>query len=323
MSGNSWRYRVSAIKPTRILLLALFFGVATPKPTTVAASTEQAQQSPYALTSGVWRIRQQWSEVMEQRYARWIKALFRPLESRKNRGWRVLHQVLRNPKRNTLYNRLGYREDSRDSRIKIDAVADCGDTPYMLRAYFAWKHGLPFQFRHCDRGTARNGPKCHGFVNNLTHEFDYIGHPVARFNAFLRQAIAWRVHSGTMRTLPNDNQSDFYPIPLSRNAIVPGTVFVDTGGHALVVSQWDDTGLFGIDGHPDKTVTRKVFSQKHFPYAAAVDTGGFKAFRPIRVINGRFITASNRALGTRFSTQQYVFTSPKRFFAHMAALLDH
>lgn len=273
--------------------------------------------------SGIWRIRTQWTQIAEKRYSKWIETLFRPMESEKNKGWRVLHHVLRNPKRNTLYNRLGLNEDNQHSRIKVKAVADCGDTPYMLRAYFAWKHGLPFQFRHCDRGTARKGPKCRKFVTNLTTEFDHISHPVERFNTFLERAIAWRAHSGTMRTLPTDEQSDFYPIPLSRQAIRPGTVFVDTGGHAFVISQWDAEGLFGIDGHPDKTVTRRAFSKKFFPYASAVDTGGFKAFRPIKVINGHFLSASNRVLGKRFSVQQYRFRSSRGFFNYMSHLLNY
>ena len=259
---------------------------------------------------------------MEQRFSEWIEHLFRPLPGSKNRGWHVLHDVLRNPHRNSLYNHLGLSEDGDSGPHQIRAVADCGDTPYMLRAYFAWKHGLPFQYRRCTRGNARTGPKCLSYVDNRTEDFANIVDPVARFNAFINRSVAWQVHSGTLRTLPNDNGSDFYPIPLTRDAIRPGTVFVDTGGHVLVVSQLDDEGLFAIDGHPDKTVTRRRFSPKYFPYAKAVDTGGFKAFRPIRLINDRIESKSNRALGARFSVQQYAFKAPSRFFNFMALLIN-
>jgi hypothetical protein len=273
--------------------------------------------------SGIWQIRRQWSIEMEQRYSVWIAQLFRPIAGEKNRGWRRLHQVLRNPKRNTLYNRLGLREDDPTSKIHITAVADCGDTPYMLRAYFAWKHALPFRFSRCSRGNAKDGPKCEGHIDNLTTDFDHISHPVERFNAFLKRSIAWRVHSGTMRTLPDDDQSDFYPIPLTRRDIRPGTVFVDIGGHAVVISQWDKNGLYGIDGHPDKTVTRKSFSPKYFPFSAEVDTGGFKAFRPIALVNGRIRAVTNRTLGRKFSVQQYRFPSSNRFFSHMSRLIKN
>jgi hypothetical protein len=192
----------------------------------------------------------------------------------------------------------------------------------MLRAYFAWKHGLPFRFRKCSRGTAKSGPSCRGFVDNRTDEFDHIPHPVARFNAFINRAVAWQVHSGTLRTLPGDDDSDFYPIPLTKSAIRPGTVFVDTGGHVFVISQFDETGLFGIDGHPDKTVTRREFSPKYFPYAATVETGGFKAFRPITLVNDNIEGRDNRRLGRSFSVQQYAFKGAKRFFSYMFSLME-
>ncbi len=233
----------------------------------------------------------------------------------------MLHDALRNPDRNTLYNSLGLSEDDAKGPHPVRAVADCGDTPYMLRAYFAWKHGLPFRYRRCTRGNARTGPTCTGCVDNRTGEFDDIAHPTERFNAFLKRSVAWHVHSGTLRTLPKDNDSDFYPIPLTRDAILPGTVFVDTGGHVLVVSQLDGEGLFAVDGHPDKTVTRRRFSPKYFPYAKAVETGGFKAFRPLHLVDGRLEAATNRALGARFSLEQYAFKAPSRFFHFMASLI--
>ena len=271
--------------------------------------------------SGVWTNRTQWTDALERQYSEWIAHLFRPLQNSRNRGWRVLHDVLRNPERNTLYSRLGLSEDDATGPHPIRAVADCGDTPYMLRAYFAWKHGLPFRYRRCSRGNARTGPTCSGYGDNRTREFDDISHPVDRFNAFINRSVAWHVHSGTLRTVPDDNDSDFYPIPLTRDALRPGTVFVDTGGHILVVSQLDKEGLFAIDGHPDKTVTRRRFSPKYFPYAKAVDTGGFKAFRPIRLVGDRLEAETNRALGARFSRQQYAFKAPSRFFSFMSSLI--
>ena len=275
-----------------------------------------------ASTSGIWQIRRQWSPAMEQQFSKWIAHLFRPLTYETNKGWKVLHHVLRNPERNTLFNSLGISEDDAEGAFQVRAVADCGDTPYMLRAYFAWKHGLPFRFRQCNRGNARTGPVCRGYVDNRTDAFDHIAHPVARFNAFINRTVAWQVHSGTMRTLPGDDDSDFYPIPLTKTSIRPGTVFVDTGGHVLVISQFDSTGLYAVDGHPDKTVTRRSFSRKYFPYTAAVDTGGFKAFRPIIFRNGRIEALDNDKLGRQFSIQQYSFKASHSFFNHMSRLLQ-
>ena len=69
--------------------------------------------------------------------------------------FRPLHQALRDPARNFLYDYLGLREDDPKNKAAITATPDCADLPYFLRAYFAWKLGLPFGFRDCDRGHRR------------------------------------------------------------------------------------------------------------------------------------------------------------------------
>jgi hypothetical protein len=167
------------------------------------------------------------------------------------------------------------------------------------------------------------GPKCRAESDNQSTAFDQIENPVERFNAFIHKSIAWRVHSGTMRTLPEDEDSDFYPIALKREAIRPGTVFVDVGGHVLVVTRWDKTGLFAIDGHPDKTVTRKRFQERYFPYAKGIKTGGFKAFRPVELKNGEITPLANNARVPFFSTEQYDFKSRKSFYRRMERLTDN
>jgi hypothetical protein len=273
-----------------------------------------------APASGVWRIRRGWHDGWERAFSAWIAHLFQPLPGQPA-GWRPLHRVLRLPKRNLLHNRLGHAEDDYRSRVKVHAWADCGDTPYQLRAYFAWKFSLPFRYRRCSRGGSLRGPRCPDHRDNLTAEFDRIRHPVRRFNAFLRQGLAWWVHSGTMRTLPEDEGSDFYPIKLDRRSIRPGTVFVDVSGHALMVTQWDHRGLYAIDGHPDMSVTRRRFSEKHFRYFRGTRTGGFKAFRPLRLDQGRVVPVPNRGLRPFFSVEQYRFARRRDFYRQMHQLI--
>jgi len=244
------------------------------------------------------------------------------MPGQRNKGWKPLHQVLYDPQRNFLYNRLGYSEDSASAAVRVRAIADCGDAPYELRAYFAWKFGLPFRFRRCTRGTSRRGPRCTADYDNRLAEFDKEQHPVARFNAFLGRSIAWQVHSGTMRTLPNDEASDFYPIAMNREAIRPGTVFVDVGGHVFVMTQWDENGLYGIDGHPDKTVTRRKFSDRYFHVYRGMQTGGFKAFRPIVFQEDELMPLPNSALEADFSVEQYRFSSPRGFYKKMDQLIE-
>lgn len=272
--------------------------------------------------TGVWASRRDWDDHFERVFSAWVMHLFRPIENQRNKGWRRLHDVIHNPSRNFLFNRLGYGEDSTESATHIRAVADCGDTPYFLRAYFAWKLNLPFRYRRCTRGDGRRGPTCRVDINNETADLNDRSDPVARFNAFYETLIVRQVHSGTMRTLPSDNGSDFYPIALNRAAIRPGTVFVDSGGHALVVTQWDDDGLYAIDGHPDKTVTRRRFGPRYFHYYKDLNTGGFKAFRPIEKNERTISPVPNRALDRFFSLEQYTFSSTDEFYHHMSGLLD-
>ena len=44
---------------------------------------------------------------------------------------------------------------------------DCADLPYFLRAYFAFKMGLPYGFSKCSRGGGGKGPHCVGWSNIL------------------------------------------------------------------------------------------------------------------------------------------------------------
>ena len=58
--------------------------------------------------------------------------------------------------RNFLFNHLGLREDEK----KLVIQPDCADLPYFLRAYFAFKMGLPFGYSKCSRGGGGGAPKC-------------------------------------------------------------------------------------------------------------------------------------------------------------------
>ncbi|MBN2527621.1 MAG: hypothetical protein JXR76_14605 [Deltaproteobacteria bacterium] len=273
-------------------------------------------------SSWVWRDMRKWNSQWEALFSIWVQHLFRPLPSERNRGWHRLHDVLRNPERNFLYNQLGYVEDDPNSTNRIRAKADCGDLPYMLRAYFSWKFSLPFRYSECTRGTGQKGPRCMNEVDNRNIRHESISHPVARFNAFLK-VVSYKVHSGTYRTLPVSDTSDFYPVALSRDTIRPGTVFVDPGGHVLLVSQWDADGLYAVDGHPDKTVTRRPFKPKFFPHYPRLTTGGFKAFRPFRRRNEHWIPVPNSQLKSTFSRMQYRFQTPNEFYQRVGELMIH
>jgi hypothetical protein len=88
---------------------------------------------------------------------------------------------------------------------------------------------------------------------------------VPGFQYYLNTTIADAVHSGNGRTAENDDNTDYYPVPLTEESLRPGTIYADPYGHVLIlvkrVPQTSDAaGLFlAVDGQPDGTVARKRF----------------------------------------------------------------
>ncbi len=110
---------------------------------------------PSGSKTSVWPIRNSWNRETENLYSAWIEKLFEaPLGE--SPSWPALHVVLRDPARNVLHNHLGLREDS----INLYIRPDCADLPYFLRAYFAFKMGLPYGYAKCTRGGGGNAPRC-------------------------------------------------------------------------------------------------------------------------------------------------------------------
>jgi hypothetical protein len=240
---------------------------------------------PRAPTTAVWENKRVWDRATESFYSAWIEALFDapPEESFSHPS---MAPILRDPKRNFFYGHLGLREDDPKNKQVPTAEPDCADLPYYLRAYFAWKMGLPFGMRDCDRGNASRPPRCGVLIDN--------GQPaetkeaLTSFRKFMRQ-LANKVHSGSGRTALADEQADLYPVKLTRAALRPGTVYADPYGHVLMIVKWIDQSesgggrLFAVDGQPDNSIGRKRFWEGTFLFASDVKSAGpgFKAFRPL------------------------------------------
>ena len=264
-----------------------------------------------------------WNLATEAFYSAWIEGLFgAPVGE--NLSFPSLEPVLRDPGRNFLFNHLGLNEDR-----NLPATPDCADLPYTLRAYFAWKVGLPIGFRACSRGSSNAPPRC-GPVSVKT-EFT---HGIASQGSFRNVSgqLANAVHSGSARTGLDDDATDLYPVPLSRKTLWPGTVYADPYGHVLVLAQWvpQTTGrpgmLLAVDAQPDNSVTRKRFWEGTFLYADVASAGpGFKAFRPlVRSASGGLHVLSNSELLDNpnfapFSAEQGEL-SPEDFYARMDKL---
>jgi hypothetical protein len=275
----------------------------------------RAQPPPPRATSGsVWPLRDTWNRGTENLYSAWIEKLFdAPLDA--ELSWSALHEVLRDGSRNFLFNHLGLHEDEKGLIIR----PDCADLPYFLRAYFAFKIGLPFGYSKCTRGGGGEPPKCPQWWNIKNEEppparpeqktastgvFGIFDEPTAPpavrlptrppglvpgFGYYLGTTVADGVQSGNGRTQASDDNTDYYSVALKEETLRPGTIYADPYGHVLVlarrVPQSDDTAgvLLAVDAQPDGTVARKRFWRGNFLFAQdpALGSPGFKRFRPI------------------------------------------
>jgi hypothetical protein len=246
-------------------------------------------QSPARPDSpGAWRAMREWNRNTENLFSAFIERMF-DAPPDVTLGFPSLAPVLHDPARNFLWGYLGLREDDPKNRDIPRAVPDCADLPYYLRAYFAWKLGLPFALRDCDRGKSDRPPRCGPVLDNETaHEQIHGNGALERFRGFLR-VLANQVHSGSARTALDDDDTDFYPVALTRAALRPGTIYADPYGHVMMIAAWIEQTpehgglLFAVDGQPDNSVGRKRFWEGNFLFASDIKSSGpgFKAFRPI------------------------------------------
>lgn len=240
----------------------------------------------------IWQPLNKWTPAMENLYSLFIERLFDyPFEE--DLVWPNLHTLLQDRERNILYDHRAPEEDA-----QLVLQPDCADLPYTLRAYFAWKMRLPFGYRRCTRAREGKPPECdrEGEGDNLINRLELEDREgvllprddVSAFLGFVHTRLQRAVHSSSGRTHPDDDLTDFYPVPLTREALRPGTVFTDPYGHLLVVSDWIPQGvdsygiLVGADAQPDGTVGRRRFWRGSFLFRPDVESGGagFKAFRP-------------------------------------------
>jgi hypothetical protein len=311
-------------------------------------AVQRKQPAAPRAAKSVWPLRDDWTRKTENLYAAWIEKLFdAPLDQ--ELSWKAMDQVLHDPSRNILFNHLGLREDEKGAIVQ----PDCADVPYFLRAYFAFKMGLPFGYSKCTRGDGGVPPKCVQWWNTVTEEpaetvtqvvaarrpvertgfFGMFSGPafepqtrrtvavprrpkglVPGFQYYLSTTIADAVHSGNGRTAAADDNTDYYLVPLSEDALRPGTIYADPYGHVLIlvkrVPQTADAAglLLAVDGQPDGTVARKRFWRGNFLFAQdpALGSPGFKRFRPImREKNGKLRRLSNEEIANNADYGDY------------------
>ena len=247
-------------------------------------------KTPETQSAGVWKTTRGWDGETEELYSAWINALFYDADERAS--WGALHEVTQNPERNFLFNHFSLGEDDPNNKNRVLMEPDCADNPYYLRAYFSWKLGLPFGYHVCDRGTLGRAPQAGQWVTNETPI--QRSTPTQKVNTFLRMVMNG-VHSGSARTALDNENADYYPVPLTQEGLRPGVVFADPYGHTLIlVKKIAQTGdkpgvLLSVDAQPDGTVGIKRFWKGNFLFTTSDVIGepGFKAFRSIVLKDGQ------------------------------------
>ncbi|MEI9991754.1 MAG: hypothetical protein WDM86_17155 [Rhizomicrobium sp.] len=201
--------------------------------------------------------------------------------------------------------------------------ADCADLPYVLRFYYAWKHGLPFAY------VSDIEPRGH------TRDIRY----TARGNAVAeRVTVAGGIESGyavietlrdavssaTFRIHPELEaplEQDFYSPAIAPGSIRPGTVIYDPNGHLATVYRVDPDGrIHYLDAHPDNAMTRGFYDLR-FVRAAPGMGAGFKNWRPVTLVGavkradgtyagGHVVLPPNKDIAD-FSVEQFFGNGPR------------
>jgi hypothetical protein len=201
--------------------------------------------------------------------------------------------------------------------------SDCAKLPYVLRAYYAWKRGLPFSYANAveprghtrDFRYTRNG-------NKVVGRKDVLSGSVSSGYALLEE-VRDAVSSATFRIDPDldDPTPDFYSPKIAPGSIRPGTMIYDPNGHVGIVFDVDADGAIRyIDAHPDNALTRGYYDERFMRSRPGMGAG-FKNWRPLRLVGatrradgvlvgGRMVLARNKDIAD-YSDEQFFGTGPR------------
>jgi hypothetical protein len=292
------------MSPARIchLMLATAIGLCAASQT--AAQIDSAAQTRSTLA---YVVRQDhWTEADERGYGEFIASIG---ES----NCRTVDSCLRgtgNPFR---------ASDPDGLRFK----SDCADLPYYLRAYYAWKRGLPFAYEAAvaPLGSTRDiryslGNKV--AVRRAVTTGSMTGPQLLDAMRNVISSAMYRIHPD----LDSPIEPDHYSPAIEPKAIRLGTVIYDPNGHLAIIYKIEANGrLLYIDAHPDNSLTRGAYD-KRFVRSRPGMGAGFKNWRPIRLtgytragngdlIGGTIVAEKNRDIAD-FSGEQYFGNGTER-----------
>lgn len=269
------------------------------------ANAEAAIPAP-VNTGAEWRVvKTAWGPADEAGYAEFVQAIGRS-------DCDSLEACLKdpaNPYRDT--DRRAYR-------------GDCADMAYMLRAYYAWKNGLPFSYQKAMKtADGKREDLRYSTGGNVVAKRRQVINHTGNAPHFI-QRIAREVSTAMFRIHPEADGGklfeDFYPVGISREAVKPGVIAYDVYGHVgIVYDILDDGRIMVIASHPDDTITRTVYGP-NFMRAKPALGAGIKAWRPIYVegarraddggLNGGQLRAVGNEALEHYSLEQFFGNAP-------------
>ena len=267
-----------------------------------------ADAIPEAVNDGAaWRItKERWEAADEAGYAAFVQAI----------GWSDCE---------TLEDCLASDANPYRDTDTVRFSGDCADMAYILRAYYAWKNGLPFSYQSAMRTAdgKREDVRYSTGGNVVVARRSVTAAQPLRAPAFIGR-IAGEVSTAMFRTHPENGGGgsfdDFYPVRIDREAVTPGIIAYDIYGHVgIVYDILDDGRVLVIASHPDHSVTRTTYGP-NFLRAKPELGAGLKAWRPIyldgakrdasgALVGGRIKAVSNDALAD-YSLEQYYGNNP-------------
>ncbi|MEQ8745247.1 hypothetical protein [Pyruvatibacter sp.] len=203
--------------------------------------------------------------------------------------------------------------------------ADCADMPYMLRAYYAWKNGLPFSYQTAMRsGDGAGSDIRYSMTGNqvVARRDARTGTNAVSFIRYI-PTISTGMYRHHAAAEAEPYFTDHYSPAINRDTIRPGTVVYDVNGHVTMVYKVTEDGrVLTLAAHPDQSLSRSYFGRNFLRTQAALGTG-FKNWRPIKLVGykraangtlygGRVVGVPNADLPD-FSLEQYAGTEVLNF----------
>jgi hypothetical protein len=298
--------RAAALAVLAVLLGAPAMAQTSPRPM-ATAPVPVAPAAATASPSSLYVIRyDHWTEADERNYGEFITAI----------GESGCHTV------NGCLHGTGNPFRASDPE-GIVFHSDCADLPYVLRAYFAWKRGLPFSYESAvePRGHTRdirytpNG-------NSVVERKDVLTGSVSGYELLdevrdIISSASYRIHPD----LDAPNEPDLYSPAINAKSVRPGTMIYDPNGHVATIYKIDSDGRINyIDAHPDNSVTRGFYDER-FVRSRPGMGAGFKNWRPIRLIDatrrsdgvylgGRVVLTANKDIAD-YSEEQFYGTGKR------------